>query len=81
MLPLNVVVRRFVFGFAASVAVAATVGCPSASGPNYNAKAQWPKASSITPQALPAGVGWQGVWFISTAGSRGTMHLFTEGDD
>lgn len=54
------------------------VGCPSggsANGPNY------PTASKIKPQPLPSGASWNGVFFINTAGSRGTMHILLSGDD
>jgi hypothetical protein len=48
---------------------------------NANGPAKWPKADGITTAALPSTVSWQGVWFINTGGSRGTMHLFVSSDD
>ncbi len=43
--------------------------------------AQFPTASKLSPTALPQGVTWSGVWFINTAGSRGTMHILMSGED
>jgi hypothetical protein len=55
----------------ASLALA-LAGCPSAGG---GTTPKWPRGSSITPTPLPSDVQWQGVYFISTPGTRGTMHL------
>lgn len=60
------------------VALASLAGCPSGGG---SGSPQWPNASKISTQPLPSNASWQGVWFISTPGSRGTMHLFTQSDD
>jgi hypothetical protein len=74
--------RRFAMVISATAVAALLGGCPSGpGGSGYTGDAKWPKASGLATTALPAGVNWQGVWFINTAGSRGTMHLFTEGDD
>jgi hypothetical protein len=64
----------------AVVAVSALLsGCPSG-GSNPNGP-NWPTASAIKPQALPGNATWHGVWFINTAGTRGTMHILLSGDD
>ena len=81
MTAMHPIVRRFASGSAAALVAVAVMGCPSGGGSGAAGSAKWPKASSISATPLPPGVNWQGVWFINTAGSRGTMHLFTEGDD
>ncbi|MBI2389871.1 MAG: hypothetical protein HYV09_09785 [Deltaproteobacteria bacterium] len=58
----------------------ALTGCPSGSGGGPGSP-QWPTASKITPQTLPPGVSWHGVWFINTAGTRGTMHILLSGGE
>lgn len=58
----------------------AAMGCPSGGGAG-NGSPNWPKASTLTPTPLPAGVSWHGVYFINTAGTRGTMQLMEGGED
>src|SRR4051812_3654024 len=55
--------------------VAATTGCPSGGAGAGNGSPAWPTASKLTPTPLPGSVSWTGVYFISTGGTRGTMHL------
>lgn len=54
------------------------VGCPSGANPNGP---NWPNAAKLKPEALPSGASWNGVFFINTAGSRGTMHILLSGED
>lgn len=63
---------------AASLALSSITGCPgsgSANGPN------WPNAEKVKTAPLPAGASWNGVFFINTPGSRGTMHILLSGED
>jgi hypothetical protein len=62
------------------IAMLATLAACSSGGAT-NGPAKWPKADGISTTALPSTVTWQGVWFINSGGSRGTMHLFVTGDD
>jgi hypothetical protein len=55
-------------------------GCPSTGGGSAGG-AQWPTASKLTPQPLPSTASWHGVFFINTAGTRGTMHILLTSED
>lgn len=60
--------------FAALLLVACSGG-KSGNGP------AWPTAEKIKTSPLPDGASWNGVFFINTPGSRGTMHILLSGDD
>ena len=73
-----------ILGFSAvTLGVAfSTMGCPSSGGGGGGTGSpQWPVGSKKGTTALPSNVSWQGVYFISTPGTRGTMHLFTGSDE
>lgn len=65
----------------AVVAFAAVViaGC-GGSGAGGPGAPRWPHAESVSTEPLPNDVQWQGVYFISTPGTRGTLHLIGDGD-
>jgi hypothetical protein len=76
---MRTLLSRSLVSSAALVAFLALAGCKGGGG--AAGSPQWPVAEKLTPTPLPAGVNWHGVWFISTAGSRGTMHILTTSDD
>ena len=53
--------------------------CPAGKGAAGDA--HWPKASALKPAPLPSGATWVGVFFLNSAGSRGTMHVLSSGDN
>lgn len=61
-----------------AVVLLTLTGCPSGKsgeGP------QWPNGEKVKATPLPTGASWNGVFFISTPGTRGTMHILLSGDD
>ena len=72
--------RTIAVACAMAGATVALAGCPSGGGA-ANGSPAWPKGSTLQTTPLPATVSWTGVYFLSTPGTRGTMHLFEGGDN
>ncbi|MFI5302526.1 MAG: hypothetical protein ACHREM_30925 [Polyangiales bacterium] len=72
--------RKSVIGSIAAVAAVSIGACAGGGGAGGPGAPRWPHAEHVSSEPLPNDVMWQGVYFISTSGTRGMLHVIGEGD-